>query len=107
MGIAGPIMAATQFVDDFAVIYQSVEQVDTFLWQKEMDRPSAPVILSDSEFEFQDVSFAYKDTEVLHHINLKTIPHGVTAIVGPSGSGKSTIAKLMAGFWELLREMFF
>lgn len=100
MGIAGPIMAATQFVDDFAVIYQSVEQVDTFLWQKEMDRPSAPVILSDSEFEFQDVSFAYKDTEVLHHINLKTIPHGVTAIVGPSGSGKSTIAKLMAGFWE-------
>lgn len=100
LGIAGPIMAATQFVDDFAVVYQSVDQVDAFLKQKEMNRPSVSVNLSNSEFEFRNVSFGYKKKEVLHCINLKTIPHGVTAIVGPSGSGKSTIAKLMAGFWD-------
>lgn len=101
LGIAGPIMAATQFVDDFAVIYQSVDQVTDFLEQKEMQRPEKEVPLTDSTFVFQDVSFGYDKKEVLHNVSLNTVSHGVTAIVGPSGGGKSTLAKLMAGFWEV------
>jgi len=101
LGIAGPIMAATQFVDDFAVIYQSVNQVMDFLDQEEMIRPTELVKLSGAEFEFKNVCFGYNETEILHDINLKTAPHGVTAIVGPSGGGKSTLAKLMAGFWNV------
>ena len=101
LGIAGPILAASQFVEDFSAVYQSIEQVSSFLNQAELHRPTTDVTLSDSQFEFCDVSFSYNnEIDVLKHINLKTVSHGVTAIVGPSGSGKSTLAKLMAGFWE-------
>ncbi len=68
----------------------------------ELKRSSQEASLDpDKNFEFQNVSFAYKDNiEVLKNVSF-TVPVGkVTAIVGPSGSGKSTIAKLMAGFWE-------
>ena len=100
LGIAGPIMAATQFVDDFAVIYQSVDQITGFLDQKEMERPTQNVALTNSQFVFENVSFGYNSIEVLHNVSVETVPHGVTAIVGPSGGGKSTLAKLMAGFWD-------
>ncbi len=101
LGVAGPILAASQFVEDFSAVYQSIEQVSSFLNQAELHRPTTDVTLSGSQFEFCDVSFSYNDeVDVLQHINLKTVSHGVTAIVGPSGSGKSTLAKLMAGFWE-------
>ncbi|WDV47400.1 ABC transporter ATP-binding protein [Clostridiaceae bacterium M8S5] len=100
LGIAGPIMAATQFIDDFALVYQSVDQVEEFLNKDEQKRPQKYVELDDSGYHFKDVSFSYGQEKILHDINLTTFKKGVTAIVGPSGGGKSTIAKLMAGFWD-------
>ena len=50
--------------------------------------------------EFRDVSFAYTDTEVLRHIDLR-IPKGKTvAFVGQSGAGKSTLADLLMRFYD-------
>ena len=40
---------------------------------------------------FNDVTFAYHDKEVLHHISFAMKKNSMTALVGPSGSGKSTI----------------
>ena len=51
-------------------------------------------------YRFENVSFAYNETEVLKNVSFEIKPCTVSAIVGPSGSGKSTIAKLMAGFWD-------
>ncbi|HKV60277.1 MAG TPA: ABC transporter ATP-binding protein [Candidatus Acidoferrum sp.] len=50
--------------------------------------------------EMENASFAY-DTrkEVLHHINFRSEPGTVTALVGPSGAGKSTIIGLIAAFY--------
>lgn len=101
LGIAGPILEASQFVENFSLVSQSLKQISEFLEEDELERPSQRVVLNDSAFEFKDVRFGYRDTEVLHRINLRTVPQGVTAIVGPSGSGKSTLAKLMAGFWDV------
>ena len=101
LGIAGPIMAASQYVENFALVTQSMEQITAFLDLPELNRPSEKVALKNAEFRFENVSFAYGEKEVLHGISLNTVAHGVTAIVGPSGGGKSTIAKLMAGFWDI------
>lgn len=101
LGIAGPIMAASQYVENFALVSQSMEQIDAFMELPELQRPSGEVKLTNSQFSFKNVSFAYGEKEVLHGINLDTVPNGVTAIVGPSGGGKSTLAKLMAGFWDI------
>ena len=79
----------------------NLEQVTAFLKTPELVRPSEPVSLGERTYQFEDVHFGYKETEVLHGISFQTRPGTMTAIVGPSGSGKSTIAKLMAGFWDV------
>ena len=50
---------------------------------------------------FQNVSFAYKDTKVIHNISLTIPERSVTALIGESGAGKSTLAKLLMRFWDI------
>lgn len=102
LGIAGPLLAAMNFMDSLAKIGTIVGTVDEILNSEEQHHSEQPVKLEDMDIALEDVSFGYHaDTEVLHDVNLK-IPAGtMTAFVGPSGSGKSTIAKLIAGFWDV------
>lgn len=52
--------------------------------------------------EFQNVSFAYEEREVLKNVSF-TIKKGETvALVGPSGGGKSTISDLIPRFYDPL-----
>jgi ATP-binding cassette, subfamily B, bacterial MsbA len=51
--------------------------------------------------EFKDVSFAYEDVEVLHHINLNIEKGKTIALVGSSGAGKSTLADLIPRFHDV------
>ncbi len=64
--------------------------------------PNATEIEHLSEkIEFKNVSFAYKDENVLKNISF-TIPKGKTvALVGESGSGKSTISDLLPRFHDV------
>lgn len=63
------------------------------------DAPNAkPVNGFRESIRFENVSFAYTETDVLQHINL-TIPKGKSvALVGPSGGGKSTLMDLIPRF---------
>ncbi len=99
-GIAGPIIASLQYSDNFALVFQCIKQITSFLQTDELIRPQKRVVLDQSMFEFRNVCFGYKEKEILHNISFKTEPSAMMAIVGPSGGGKSTIAKLMAGFWD-------
>lgn len=50
--------------------------------------------------EFRNVSFSYKDTEVIHDLNM-TFRQGQTyALVGHNGAGKTTIIKLLLRFYD-------
>jgi ATP-binding cassette, subfamily B, bacterial MsbA len=51
--------------------------------------------------EFKDVSFAYNDVEVLHHIDLNIEKGKTIALVGSSGAGKSTLADLIPRFHDV------
>jgi subfamily B ATP-binding cassette protein MsbA len=66
-----------------------------------VDAPDAVAITGfNDRLELKNVSFAYKDKEVLLNINL-IVPKGRTvALVGPSGGGKSTLMDLIPRFME-------
>ena len=97
LGIAGPLLAAMDFVDSLAKVGTIVGSVDAILNGAEQDHGEASVEFRGRDIKLSHVSFGYHaDKEVLHDVSL-TIPAGsMTAFVGPSGSGKSTIAKEIA-----------
>lgn len=101
LGFVAPLMKVSEAMEQVSMIKGNLEQVTAFLKTPELVRPSEPVSLGERTYQFEDVHFCYKETEVLHGISFQTRPGTMTAIVGPSGSGKSTIAKLMAGFWDV------
>ena len=102
LGIAGPLLAAMDFVDSLAKVGTIVGEVDSILNGEEQSHPELPVSFSSMDIRMEQVSFGYHEgTEILHNLSL-SIPAGtMTAFVGPSGSGKSTIAKLIGGFWDV------
>ncbi len=102
LGIAGPLLAAMDFIDSLAKVGTIVNSVDSILQGQEQEHGEKTVELSDSDIDVEHVSFSYHEgQEILHDITLH-IPQGsLTAFVGPSGSGKSTIAKLIGGFWDV------
>ena len=101
LGFVAPLMKVSEAMEQVSMIKGNLEQVTAFLKTPKLVRPSEPVSLGERTYQFEDVHFGYKETEVLHGISFQTRPGTMTAIVGPSGSGKSTIAKLMAGFWDV------
>lgn len=53
------------------------------------------------EIEFDHVSFAYEEDEVLTNVSLKIRPGETAALVGMSGGGKSTIISLIPRFYDV------
>lgn len=101
LGIVGPLVAAIFLTDDFSKISTIVGEFSTILDEPDMDRPLHKKKTPNLDICLKDVTFAYKDTQVLQGINLD-IRQGMTvALAGPSGSGKSTIAKLIASYWDV------
>ena len=102
LGIAGPLLAAMDFVDSLAKVGTIVGEVDSILSSEEQQHSTRAVRLDSMDIRVSNVSFGYHaDQEILHNVSLE-IPEGsMAAFVGPSGSGKSTIAKLIAGFWDV------
>jgi ATP-binding cassette subfamily B protein len=49
---------------------------------------------------FERVSFAYRDIEVLHTLDLDIDAGQTIALVGETGAGKTTVARLVARFWD-------
>ena len=60
--------------------------------QKERDRFNS--------FEFNSITFGYKDEIILNNFSFAIKKGSVTAITGESGSGKSTIFKVILGLYE-------
>ena len=101
LGIMGPLVAAIFLTDDFSKIATITGEITAVLSEPDLDRPSQRKNLKGLDISLRDVTFAYKDTQVLNGITLDIKQGTTTALVGPSGSGKSTIAKLIASYWDV------
>lgn len=102
LGIAGPLIAAMNFVDSLARVGTIVDSVDSILLGEEQEHSGKQVTFTGMDIHMDNVSFGYhEENEILHDVSLLVPEGSLTAFVGPSGSGKSTIAKLIAGFWDV------
>ena len=50
--------------------------------------------------EFKNVSFSYKDKEIIHDLSFKITRGQTAALVGHNGAGKTTIIKLMLRLYD-------
>lgn len=102
LGIAGPLLAAMDFVDSLAKVGTIVDSIDILLQGEEQIHAEEKVNLKNMDIAVENVSFGYhEEKEILHDVSLNIKAGSMVAFVGPSGSGKSTIAKLIGGFWDV------
>jgi subfamily B ATP-binding cassette protein MsbA len=64
--------------------------------------PAAPAAISRlrGDLAFNDVTFAYGDTQALSEVTVNLPAGTVCALVGPSGAGKTTFANLVPRFYD-------
>ena len=100
LGIVGPLVGAIFLTDDFSKIATITGEIGAVLSEPDLKRPEQRQNLQGLDIDLRNVTFAYKDTQVLNGVTLNIKQGTTTALVGPSGSGKSTIAKLIASYWD-------
>lgn len=101
IGLIAPLINAMGHADDISKAQVIFREIDRIVSMKQLDRPKVSKALpKDSSILVKNVSFGYKNEEVLHDINLDIKAGSQVAFVGPSGAGKSTIAKLIASLWD-------
>lgn len=91
----------TAVLTNYAEIRYSVLSAERIMEiRREEPLPGDEEAEGENAVEFQNVTFAYGDKDVLQDVSFTIEPHNVTALVGPSGSGKSTVTRLIARFWD-------
>ncbi|MEY8357253.1 ABC transporter ATP-binding protein [Lachnospiraceae bacterium 54-53] len=84
-----------------AVIDSAMDKLEDLEQEEYIDQDGRNIPLSDYNIRFQNVSFGYNKSFVLHDLNFAIRQNTTTAIVGPSGSGKSTLCSLISRFYDV------
>ena len=98
-----PMQDLSQFYNTFQAAGAALEKLAGVIEEAAtVPEPRAPVRLGEVKgaVGFEGVTFAYRDKDVLHDIELQ-IPAGqIIALVGETGAGKTTMARLIARFYD-------
>ena len=91
-------------ISRLTVTAASLDRIDQVFAEVEMADEGREVIpdkYDGPEIEYENVSFAYDEKEVIKNISFSVFKDEMVALVGPSGGGKSTIASLLARLWDV------
>ncbi len=97
-----PMQDLSQFYTLFQAAAAAMEKLSGVLDESSsVPEPEHPARLpAAGALDFDHVTFAYRETPVLHDLTF-SIPAGQTvALVGETGAGKSTVARLVARFYD-------
>lgn len=101
LGLIAPLITVMSYSDDLGKLRTILGEVTNILSWEELKRPEQDLKKPDDySITLENVTFGYREKEVLHGISMQIDQGTVNALVGPSGSGKSTIAKLIASLWD-------
>ena len=92
---AGSILSMIGLLDVGLSEVEKVKQEELLVCREPAEKPD------ENEIVLEDVSFAYGDNEVLHHVSTTIKEKELTAIIGPSGSGKTTMCRLIPRFADV------
>jgi ATP-binding cassette, subfamily B, bacterial AbcA/BmrA len=96
-----PVTQITHFFTELQKTKGATERMIKILDLEEEDYQNGTEdIDTNLPIHINQLSFAYKDEEILKGLNFSINPGKVTAIVGPSGSGKTTLFSLIERFYS-------
>lgn len=102
--ILGSLNSILNVYPQFARGFESIHSISEVLASTQVEeyQGGRKVESFRGEYQFENVSFSYKDTDkhVLHDFNLKVKPGECVAFVGESGAGKSTVLSMVVGFYR-------
>lgn len=100
-GYMVPVLKLGVMGHNFMMINEGVRRMDEIFYQHELPDAVTSEVPENNNIEFNNVSFSYKNREVLNDMSFKIKEGTVTALVGPSGAGKTTIAHLIPRMWDI------
>lgn len=101
LGVGIPLLKAMSFAGKFPQLNYKIEELEKLIEHPALKQSDRSFEGNGYDICYENVRFTYKDTEVIHGINLKLEEGTLTALVGESGSGKSTLAKLLVHYYDL------
>ena len=96
-----PLVHALVFMGELNYFKLGVDRVEALRKTDPLPEGDEHETMTSHGIELKDVTFSYRDTEVLKKIDLRIPGNALTALVGPSGSGKTTLTRLIARFWDV------
>lgn len=99
--IGTPLLRALSFAPTLPTVSYKIEQLETLMGNAPLQQTDAPFRGKDHSIRFENVRFAYGETEALHGVSFEAKEGELIALVGESGSGKSTLAKLLVHFYDV------
>lgn len=101
MSMGVPMMRLVEFFPVFPMLRQKAQKIEDAFGEEEIINKTATAQPKDCTVTFENVTFAYDDTDVVKDVSFVAEANKVTALVGESGAGKSTLAKLLVRFWDI------
>jgi ATP-binding cassette subfamily B protein len=97
-----PMQDLSQFYTLFQAAAAAMEKLSGVLEESSaVPEPKRAVPLRPAgAIEFDHVTFAYRETPVLHDLSFTIAAGQTVALVGETGAGKSTVARLVARFYD-------
>ncbi|MDR1300056.1 MAG: ABC transporter ATP-binding protein/permease [Oscillospiraceae bacterium] len=104
LGVFGPIRSLYGQSMRLSIMNSCLDRMEEVFAEPELpDNGTSPLPKDGGapEMQFENVSFAYGEKEVLSGVSFALPKNKMVALVGPSGGGKSTVASLLPRFWDV------
>lgn len=101
LSMSGPLTRVINFFPMFPQVDYTVKQLEALYSTEDVHSGNVSEMPESFDVEFKNVTFAYKDKNVLKNVSFKAEQGKKTALVGESGSGKSTAARLAVHYWDV------
>ncbi|MEM9361437.1 MAG: ABC transporter ATP-binding protein [Bacteroidota bacterium] len=101
LSLGEPLLKLVGFMPSIPIAEHNIKKIEAVFKHDDVLSGDFEAPIDSTNINFENVSFAYKDKNVLSNVSFEIEEKKIYALVGPSGSGKSTIAKLLMHFWDV------